>query len=341
MRSSGAAPLAAILHSAVPAAAAADEQDTLVQRDCVSQALTALGYAAVSLPFTRDPADVTGYLQRLCPEVIFNLVESIAGSGRLVHVVPALLDALGLRYTGCTSQTQLITSQKLLAKRLMREAGIPTPEWIDSLSLAAKQALPTGTLIVKSVWEHASFGLDAESVVATAERAAARIDERARRFGGQWFAERFIEGREFNIAMLASEAGPEVLPIAEMRFADFPEHYPRIVDYAAKWDPQSFAYQYTQRCFPDPQAQRDLLANLAGLALRCWNVFALNGYARVDIRLDEGQRPWVLEVNANPCLAPDGGFAAAAAKRGLSLTDVIVRILDDCPAVTSAPTAET
>lgn len=339
MRSSDAAPLAAILHSLVPADAPADEQDTLVQRDCVSQALTTLGYAVVSLPFTRDPADVTGYLQRLCPEVVFNLVESIAGSSRLVHVAPALLDALGLRHTGCTSQAQLITSQKLLAKRLMREAGIPTPEWIDALSRAAKQPLPTGRMIVKSVWEHASFGLDGESVVASGARAAARIDECARRFGGQWFAERFIEGREFNVALLASEAGPEVLPIAEMRFVNFPEDCPRIVDYAAKWDAQSVAYQCTQRCFPDPHAERDLLANLAGLARRCWNAFALNGYARVDIRLDESQRPWVLEVNANPCLAPDGGFAAAAARRGLSLSEVIARILDDCPAVTSGPAA--
>jgi D-alanine-D-alanine ligase len=337
--SSNAPSLATILYSAVPADAPADEQDTLVQRDAVCQALTALGYAVVALPLTRDPADVTGHLQRLGPAVVFNLVESVAGSGRLVYFATALLEALGLRYTGCTSQAQLVTSQKVLAKRLMREAGIPTPEWIDSLTLAGKQALPSEAMIVKSVWEHASFGLDAESVVATGEEAVARIDKRARQFGGQWFAERFIEGREFNVALLASKAGPEVLPIAEMQFIDFPEDYPRIVGYAAKWEPQSFAYQYTRRRFPEPETEPELLATLTRLALNCWNAFGLNGYARVDIRVDNAQRPWVLEVNANPCLAPDAGFAAAAAKRGLTLTEVIRRILDDCPALASSPAA--
>lgn len=339
MTSSSSSPLAAILHSDVAADAPAEEQDTLVQRDVVSAALAALGYAVVTLPFVRDPADVIRQLQRLAPEVVVNLVESIAGSGRFVHVVPALLKALGRRYTGSTSQAQLVTSQKLLAKRLMRAAGIPTPEWIDPFSTNIGHPLPTGTMIVKSVWEHASFGLDVESVVPTAKGVAARIEERVRQFGGQWFAERFIEGREFNVAMLAGEGGPEVLPIAEIRFVDFPEHRPCIVDYAAKWDSQSFAYQCTERCFPDPDKERALLADLTGLALRCWHTFALNGYARVDIRVDESGRPWALEINANPCLSPDGGFVAAAAKRGLSLTAVVARILDDCPILTTGPAA--
>ena len=334
-------PVAAILHSAVAVDAAADEQDTLVQRDTVSGALTTLGYSVVALPFTRNPAPVTGELRRLRPAVVFNLVESIGGSGRLVHVAPALLELLGLRYTGCTSEAQLLASQKLLAKRLMRAAGIPTPEWIESPSPQDRQALPTVPMIVKSVWEHASFGLDGESVVATGEQAAARIDERSRQLGGQWFAERFVGGREFNVAMLASNAGPEVLPIAEMRFVNFPEHLPRIVDYAAKWNSQSFTYQYTRRSFPNAETERELLAAVTGLALRCWSAFSLNGYARVDIRVDRDGCPWVLEVNTNPCLSPDGGFAAAAAERGLSLTDVIARILGDCPAVTSSSAAKT
>lgn len=325
-----------ILHSAVAADAAADEQDTLVQRDMVSQALNELGYTVVALPFSGDPGDVTGHLRRLGPQVVFNLVESVAGSGRFVHVVPALLEVLGMRYTGCTSQAQLVTSQKLLAKRLMREAGIPTPEWIDPLCVTEKQPLSTDAVIVKSVWEHASFGLDAGSVAATGAAAMTRIGERTRQFGGQWFAERFIDGREFNVAVLASKTGPEVLPIAEMRFLDFPESYPRIVDYAAKWEPQSIAYKHTERCFLDPQTEQELLVRLASLARRCWDVFGLNGYARVDIRVDAAECPWVLEVNANPCLSPDAGFAAAAAERGLSLTEVIARILDDCPAPAAA-----
>ena len=136
--------------------------------------------------------------------------------------------------------------------------------------------------------------------------------------------------------MLASETGPEILPIAEIEFVDFPGHYPRIVDYAAKWDSRSLVYQNTRRIFPDPVRERQLLDGLAELALRCWDTFALNGYARIDLRVDGQARPWVLEVNANPCLAPDAGFAAAAGRRGLTITDVIARILKDCCALPHA-----
>ena len=66
------------------------------------------------------------------------------------------------------------------------------------------------------------------------------------------------------------------------------------------------------------------------MALRCWRLFKLSGYARVDFRVDSGNRPWVLEINANPCLSPDSGFFAAAARAGLSFREVVKRIVDDC-----------
>ena len=133
--------------------------------------------------------------------------------------------------------------------------------------------------------------------------------------GGECFAEAYIDGREFNLSLLASKAGPQVLPPAEIRFEDYPEGKTRIVGYRAKWHESSFEYLHTVRSFEFPPEDDELLSRLKDLAVRCWSLFDLRGYARVDFRVDRDGRPWVLEVNVNPCLSPDAGFFAAAATR--------------------------
>ena len=86
---------------------------------------------------------------------------------------------------------------------------------------------------------------------------------------------------------------------------------------------------HTVRRFDFPAQDGALLAELRRVAAQCWNAFGLRGYARVDFRVDAENRPFVLEVNANPCLSPDAGFAAAAARAGLSYLQVVERILCD------------
>ena len=142
-----------------------------------------------------------------------------------------------------------------------------------------------------------------------------------------WFAEQYIDGREFNLALLGPAADPMLLPVAEMCFS-YPPGKPRIVGYKAKWEPGSFEYKNTFRRFDIPEADRGLLDDLRQLARRCWDLFGLNGYARVDFRVDATGQPWVLEVNANPCLSADSGFVAACREAGLSAGEVAERIVD-------------
>jgi D-alanine-D-alanine ligase len=179
---------------------------------------------------------------------------------------------------------------------------------------------------VKSVWEHASLGLDEDSVVSDGRAVSGVIARREREHGGQWFAERFVPGRELNVAILAGEAGPTVLPVAEIRFQGFPEGKPNIVGYAAKWDPTSPEYAGTVRSFAVEHA---LGAAAAKVALECWQLFELSGYARVDFRLDDGGRLWVLEINANPCLSPDAGFAAMLDAARIPFNDALARLIAD------------
>jgi D-alanine-D-alanine ligase len=316
----------AIVYGAVAADAAPDEQDVLVEVSTVQQTLTALGFAPVVVPLTLDLEAVRQRLLHLRPGFVFNLVESVEGLGRLIHLAPALYESLGLPYTGAGSEAMYLTSNKPLAKRLMASAGIPTPDW-------GAPAAPGfgGPYIVKSVWEHASIGIDESSVVEAASKVATVARKRQRRYGGEWFAERFIDGREFNLSLLGDADGVELLPPAEMLFVDYPQGKRRIVDYAAKWHAGSFEFCNTVRRFEFGEDDRPLLAELEAIARSCWRLFGLRGYARVDCRVDAVGRPWVLEVNINPCLSPDAGFAAAAERRGLDLAAVVRRIIADMP----------
>lgn len=323
-----------LLHNAVPPDAPPDEADVLVQAAVVQAALESLGHHVVRCPCGLDLGALAETLQTNPPDVAFNLVESLGGHGRLIALVPDLLEALRMRYAGCPADAITLTSHKTLAKTLMRGAGLPTPAWVTGGDWDGQvggnkaEGGATGRWIVKSVWEDASLGLDDDAVV-TGEAAVVLpvLAARAGTVGAPWFAEAYVEGREFNFAVLDGPAGPQVLPPAEMIFKDFPVGKPRILGYAAKWHEDSFEYAHTVRTFDFPDADGTLLQEMTRLALECWRLLRLRGWARVDFRVDASGRPWILEVNANPCLAPDAGFAAALDRAQIPFGRAVERIL--------------
>ena len=309
---------AAIVHDVHAALGPPDQSDTLVEARAVAGALRGLGFEPEIVATGLDLKTLERTLANLAPAVVVNLVESLEGRGRLLHLVPALLESLGLPFTGCSAAALALTSDKPLAKRALASAGVQTPA-------AFSPQTRTGRWIVKSIWEHASLGLDDDSIV-PADAAAETIERRRATLGGDWFAEEFVPGRELNVALLAERGGPRALPVAEIRFDAFPADKPRIVGYAAKWDLESFEYQNTPRSFA---VEPELAEQLRRVALDCWTLFQLDGYARVDFRVDERGKPWVLEVNANPCLSPDAGFAAALAEAGIGYEAAVARLIDD------------
>jgi D-alanine-D-alanine ligase len=318
-----------LLYDEPSATAREDELDVLVEADAIEEALAVLGHTAERLPFSLDLPHVTEALRRCDPDCVFNLVEAVEGHGRLVFLAPALLDNLNLPYTGAGTEAIFTSSSKLLTKRLLRGAGIPTAPWV-TLGEPIRTSAAPGRYIIKLVWEEASIGLEEDAIVDVASSAILhdRLVQRAELLKGDVFAETYIAGREFNLSVLAGPDGPEVLPPAEIRFVDFPADQPRIVGYRAKWDSGSFEYHHTPHGFDFAPRDRPLLAELCRLARACWELLGLRGYARVDFRVDEAGQPWVLEINANPCLSPDAGFLAAAQRAGLSPAGMIARILD-------------
>jgi D-alanine-D-alanine ligase len=316
----------AVLFGQVPADARPDEQDVLVEVEQVSAALSTLGYEPISVPLTLDLSSAADRLRELRPTAVFNLVESIEGRDRLLHLATSLLDYLGIPYTGSGSEAMFLSSNKVLAKRLLDRAGIPTPQWAGLEESLADGPGFDPPYIVKSVWDNASQGVEeiSESREQLRDHLTAIISATR---STSVFVESYIEGREFNLSLLEKDSEPEVLPPAEMLFVDYPADKPRIVGYSAKWDPTSFDYHHTVRRFDFEGADQPLLDELSDLACACWRELGIEGYSRVDFRVDARGKPWVLEVNPNPCLSPDAGLAAAAARAGLSYEELVQRIL--------------
>jgi D-alanine-D-alanine ligase len=318
----------AIIHGEVAADADKDEQDVLVQVDFILQGLAAMGHEPVIVPVSLNLVGMVRALGEIRPDLVFNLVESLAGKGSLIQLAPALLDTLKIPYTGAGAEAMVLTSNKVLAKKWLDAVGLPTPPWFTT-SKASENLRVEGAWIVKSVWEHASIGLDEDSVIPEAdrERLLAEMDARRGSLGGACLAEAFIDGRELNLSLLEGENGPEVLPPAEISFEGYPPEKIRIVGYRSKWEADTFEFTHTPRSFAFPEADGPMIERLKGFALSCWELFDLKGYARVDFRVDREGRPWILEVNANPCLSPDAGFYAATLQAGLTFPEVLKRII--------------
>lgn len=322
----------AVIHGEVAADAAWDEIDVLTQVDYVSRGLSAIGHEPLPIPVSLNLAELSRTIAAVCPAFAFNLVETLTGRGSLIHLVPAVLGALRLPYTGADAEAMMLTSNKLFAKKWLRAFDLPTPPWFIPVEMEADVQIE-GSWLVKSVWEHASVGLDEDSVIpeASLDMLCTEMERRRSSLGGACFAEAFIDGREFNLSLLAGEKGPEVLPPAEIRFDAYPAGKVRVVGYRSKWEEGSFEFNNTPRSFQFPATDAPLIDRLKELALRCWRSFSLRGYARVDFRVDPAGRPWILEVNANPCLSPDAGFSAATLRAGLSFPNVLRRIIRDIP----------
>jgi D-alanine-D-alanine ligase len=319
-----------ILHSDILPDASEDELDCLQQAESIAGALHTLNYEAVLLPFELNLNNTITMLKSLKPYAVFNIVETLDSRGSLIYFAPAILDILQIPYTGCPTEAVFQTSNKPLSKKIMHYAGIATPSWMDQEGFGSRTDT-ADIYLLKSSWEHASIGLDEDSLIPyiNNENLLEEMNLRKEKLGGSCYAEAYIDGREFNVALISGREGVEVLPIAEMIFQDYAPDKPKIIDYKAKWIADSFEYNNTIRKYDFPESDSDLISDLCEIALRCWHLFSLRGYARVDFRVDKNRKPWVLEINSNPCLSPDAGFAAALQHANIKYHEAISLIIEN------------
>ncbi|HON55556.1 MAG TPA: ATP-grasp domain-containing protein [bacterium] len=317
-----------ILHNNVLDKSFKDELDNLIESEEVSQALIGLGYEPIKLAFINNIDFLINKTQKIKPKFVFNLVETVNGDGRLAHFAPALLEHLDIPFSGCSSTAIFLTSNKILCKQILKNHGIPTPLWF-TLTNFKTEKFQKGNYIVKPIWEDASIGIDSESIkyCNTKNELLIFLETREKKIKKECMAEFYIDGREFNISVISDKNKKiKILPIAEIVFTNYNDKF-KIIDYNAKWNEDSFEYKNTNRTFEFPKNDKILLKKLKDIVLKCAQIFELQGYSRIDLRVDKNNKPYILEINANPCISKNAGFAAAAQYAGYDYKKLIFSLI--------------
>jgi len=311
-----------ILHNKINKHASPDDLDTLDQVRSVKRVLLALGYRVKTIECDLNLEKLQRKLTKIDPDLVFNLIESLDGKMEYLNIVPILLATHKIPFTGSGAYALYVTTNKDLAKQKFHMFGLPTASWVTH---ACKDvSLEPGEYIIKPIWQDASVGITDDSIFMCHSMidVLKAIRSCEAELSCECFAEKYIDGREFNVSLLELGGVVTVFPIAEMMFDDF-ENKRKILTYNAKWLEDSFDSQQTRRSFECNVQDSILIEQLKAISLNCWDDFNLKGYARIDFRVDQKGQPYILEINANPCIAENSGFVAAGAEASFTYHELI------------------
>ncbi|MDO8472558.1 MAG: hypothetical protein Q7T05_01930 [Dehalococcoidia bacterium] len=293
--------------------------------DAVHKALVELGFAVRLLSLRPPLEQAIETLKGMEGLVAFNLFEGFDGWPETEALMAGALSSLRIRFTGCPSEALSLSLDKGKAKELLVSAGIDTARY---------QILTPATLssfdipypcVVKPCREDASHGLSEESLVWEPDSLRKQVERMCSCYGGEAMVEEFIGGREFNVTVLGND-GSEVLPLSEIEYS-LPGSLPRILTFAAKWEPESIYFKNTRAVCP-VEVPFGLKTCIGDISRKAFKLLGCRGYARVDVRLDDHGRVNVLEVNPNPDISPGNGAARQALASGLTYAGFIRRIVD-------------
>ncbi|HEY7395355.1 MAG TPA: hypothetical protein VH559_10960 [Gemmatimonadaceae bacterium] len=310
----------AILFDGASAYATNPDELILGTVKAIEQSLVAEGNEVGYVPVYHDGKWIEK-LRRGKYDLVFNMCEGIDGIAALESAVISVLELFKLPFTGASSYTTAVCLRKHVVNGMLEKSGLPVPRF--AVVRRGDPLVSVGfPAIVKPAAEDASLGIEQRSVVRTARQLAARVDAMLE-IWDEVLIQRYIDGREVNVGIL----GDSVLPIAEIDFRRMPAGRWRIVTYQSKWETGS-----VEDLGAMPRCPARLPAKLANevrrVALRAWKLTGGFGYGRVDMRIDGNGRPWILEVNANPDIAPDAGVARMARVAGIEYSALIRNICE-------------
>lgn len=260
------------------------------------------------------------------PHVAFNLLEEFHGVGVYDHHVVSYLELMRQPYTGCNPRGLLLAHDKALSKKILSYHRIPTPRF---LVFARGQAVRPPRrapypLLVKSVSEEASLGITQESIVHGPEKLKERVEFIHAELQTDALAEEYIDGREFYVGVIGNRR-LQTFPVWELRFTKAPRGMAQIATAKVKWD-----LKYQEKLGIETGVAEDLSASvtdmIARLCKRIYRALSLSGYARMDFRMAEDGRCYVLEANPNPNLSYGEDFAESAETIGISYEQLLQRI---------------
>jgi len=291
------------------------------------------------LALNRDVQNNIKAIQRIDPTIVFNFVESIEGNSNFESFVAGLFDLLEIQYTGNSALCLGNCLNKSRTKQILKSFNIPTPDYCIAeykKSFAENDFELKFPVILKLIHEDASIGISEFSVVNDFKSLKKRLDFLFNHYKQDVLIEEYIVGRELNISIF----GNQILPISEIIFEGLPSELPKIITYEAKWSPETVYYKHTSPRCPS-QLDEKLRLRIEDVAMQAYTAMECRDYARVDIRLNKRNNPYVIEVNPNPDISTDSGFVRSAAAAGISYDEILFRlthfaikrkeIIDDTP----------
>ncbi len=277
-------------------------------------------------------ADENAYnrLRKERPDIVFNIAEGIRGLYRESHI-PAILELLGIPYTGSDPLTLAECLDKARCKEILSHHGIPTPAFAVIYDMNYTPVLPEYPLILKPLREGSSKGIRNSSLVFTEDeflRECRRIFEV---YNEPVLVEKFLKGREFTVSLIGNDDHIRVLPIIEIKFDELPEGSNPIYSYEAKWIWDT--KEWPLNIFECPaRLEPSLEKKIMDVSIKAFKALRCRDWCRIDIRLDENDEPNVLELNPLPGIIPDprcnSCFSKAARTAGLSYEEMVNEILN-------------
>ncbi len=275
-------------------------------------------------------------LRKIKTDFIFNCADDNIGDIPFSsHLIPEIAEKMRIPFSGGTSKNILLTTDKAATKKVLLKNNIPTAPFIiveDQIRPGpAKQgqAFTDFPLIVKPIASDGSEGITQKSVVENRKQLIKAVENNFKLFHQPALVEKYIAGREINVAVLEIKGTPKVLPASEIIFSKGYVHKYKIVDFDSKWRPETPQYNNTPAVCP-ADIPKELNKLLTGLAAKVWKIMDLKSYARVDFRIDKNGNPFVLEININPDIenSPAVGFPRAARAFGIDYKNLILTIID-------------
>jgi D-alanine-D-alanine ligase len=260
------------------------------------------------------------------PHIAFNMMENFHEIGAFDHNIVSYLELLRVPYTGCNPRGLMLSRDKALSKTLLSYHRIPVPDFVV-VHVGRKPRRPKRLafpLIVKSLTEEASIGISQASVVHDEDRMRERVEFIHSSVGTDAIIERYIDGRELYVGIIGNQR-LRVLPVWELHFTKMPDDVHRIATERVKWSPKyqrKYGIKTREARLPDGVA-----ASIQRLCKRVYRTLDLSGYARIDMRMDESGRVYVIEANPNPQLAYGEDFAESAERAGLEYDALLQQIL--------------
>ncbi len=294
----------------------------------VLKTLHELGHRVKVLGMSNELAPIREAIEKFNPHIAFNLLDEFDGEILFDQNVVSYLELMGIPYTGCNPRGLILARDKALSKKLMLYHRIAVPDFAvfrRGLRVRRPKRLQF-PVIVKSLIEQASAGISQASIVSTDEALAERVEFIHKKIGTDAIAESFIEGRELYVGVVGNKR-LQVFPVWELQFGNMTGGMSRIATARVKFD---IEYQ-KQREIKNSEATgipEETLIQIQKICKRVYRLLDLNGYARIDLRLREDGKPFVLEANPNPQIAWGDEFAESAEKAGLSYQELIQKMLN-------------